>query len=141
MKKLSGKFLTLLRYVPYIIDEKPKIQIFLSCLPTSFKDKIEFDNLKTLEKEMRKDNFCYRQSKKRETIPNWKNKRASNFDQKRKRFRTNKRFGNNSWNFSKNNYQGTYFKGKTQQNITTPKCRYIPNNYNKNNEQREPVKC
>ena len=29
MKELSSKFLSLLRYVPYIIDEKPKIQIFL----------------------------------------------------------------------------------------------------------------
>ena len=38
MKELSSKFLSLLRYVPYIIDEKPKIQRFLSCLPTSFKD-------------------------------------------------------------------------------------------------------
>ena len=26
MKELSNKFLSLLRYVPYIIDEKPKIQ-------------------------------------------------------------------------------------------------------------------
>ena len=53
---------------------------------------------------MRKDNFNYEQSKKRETIPNWKNNRASKFDHKRKGFNTNKRFGNNSWNFAKNNY-------------------------------------
>ena len=33
---------------------------------------------------MRKDNFSYEQSKKRETIPNWKNNRASNFDQKKR---------------------------------------------------------
>ena len=46
MKELSSKFLSLLRYVPYIIDEKPKIQRFLSCLPTSFKNRIEFDNPK-----------------------------------------------------------------------------------------------
>ena len=46
MKELSSKFLSLLRYVPYIIDEKPNIQRFLSCLPTSFKNRIEFDNPK-----------------------------------------------------------------------------------------------
>ena len=46
MKELSSKFLSLLRYVPYIIDEKPKIQRFLSCLPTSFKNRIEVDNPK-----------------------------------------------------------------------------------------------
>ena len=57
MKELSSKCLSLLRYVPYIIDEKPKIQRFLNCLPTSFKDRIEFDNPKTLEEAMRKDDF------------------------------------------------------------------------------------
>ena len=71
IKELSNKFLSLLTYVPYIIDEKPKIQRFLSCFPTSFKDIIEFDNPNTLEEEMRKANFCYEQSKnKREGIPN-----------------------------------------------------------------------
>ena len=71
MKELSSNFLSLLRYVSYIIDENPKIQRFLSCFPTSFKDKIEFDNPKTLEEAMRNANFCYEQSKnKREGIPN-----------------------------------------------------------------------
>ena len=69
MKELSSKFPSLLRYAPYIIDEKPKIQRFLNCLPTSFKDRIEFDNPKTLEEAMRKVNFCYELSKKRESIP------------------------------------------------------------------------
>ena len=92
MKELSSKFLSLLRYVPYIIDEKPKIQRFLSCFPTSLKDRIEFDNTKTLEEAMRKSNSCYELSKKRESIPNQNNKRASNFDQKRKGFKSNKSF-------------------------------------------------
>ena len=70
MKEVTNKFLSMLRYVPYIIDENPKIQWFLSCLPTSFKDRIEFDNPKTLEEAMRKDDFCYEQSKKRESLPN-----------------------------------------------------------------------
>ena len=79
---------------------------------------------------MRKANLCYEQIKnKKEIIPNWKTKRTSNFDQRRKGFKPHKSFENNSRIFSKNNYQGTYFKGKTQQNITTPKCREIPNNY------------
>ena len=57
MKELSSNFLRLLRYVPYIIDEKPKIQRFLSYLLTSFKDIIEFDNPKTLKEAVRKANF------------------------------------------------------------------------------------
>ena len=59
MKELSRNFLILLRYVSYIINENSKIQRFLSYLPTSFKDRIEFDNQKTLEEAMRKDDFCY----------------------------------------------------------------------------------
>ena len=46
MKELHIKFLILLQYVPYIIDENPNIQRFLSCLPFSFKDIIEYDNPK-----------------------------------------------------------------------------------------------
>ena len=70
MKELSNKFLSLLRYVPYIIDKNPKIQIFLSILSTSFKDRIEFDNSNILEEAMRKDDFYYEWSKKRESLPN-----------------------------------------------------------------------
>ena len=67
LKELSSKFLSLLRY---IIDENPKIQRFLRCLPFSFKDIIESDNSKTLEEAMRKANFCYEQRKnKREGVP------------------------------------------------------------------------
>ena len=75
MKELSSKFLSLLRYVPYIIDENPKIESFLSCLPLSFKDSIEYDNPKTLEEAMKKANLCYEQSKnKKEGMSNWKSK-------------------------------------------------------------------
>ena len=100
LKELSSKFLILLRYVPYIIDENPKIQRFLSCLPTSFKDRIEFDNPTTLEEAMRKVDFCYKQSKKRESLPNSKNKKTSQIDQKRRGFKSNKSFGSKSQNFS-----------------------------------------
>ena len=93
MKELSSKLLSLLRYVPYIIDEKQKIQWFLSCLPTRFKDRIEFDNLKTLEEAMRKEELCYEQRKKKESLPNWKNKNTNQFDQRRGGFKSNKSFG------------------------------------------------
>ena len=85
--------------------------------------------------------FFYEQSRKRESLPNQKNKRTSHFDEKRKGFKSNKFFGNNSQNFSKNNYEGADFKNKKQQNTTIPKGRDIPNNFVKNNEHMEPVKC
>ena len=90
---------------------------------------------------MRKVDFCYEQSNKRESLPNWKNKNTSHFDQKRRGFKSNMSFGSKSRNFSKNNYQRAYFKNKVPQNTTAPKGRDMPNNFVKNNEHKEPVKC
>ena len=59
MKELRSEFLILIRYVPYITYENTKIQHFLSYLPASFKDRIEFENPKTLEEAMRKEEFYY----------------------------------------------------------------------------------
>ena len=70
MKDLDGKFLILLRYVPYLVDEKPKVHRFLSCLPYHIKDRIEYDNPKTLEEAMRKSNFCFEQNRKKESMSN-----------------------------------------------------------------------
>ena len=55
---------------PMIVDEKPKVQQFLSCLPFHIKDIIEYDNPKTLEEAMQKANFCYEQKRKRENMQN-----------------------------------------------------------------------
>ena len=84
MKELNGKFLSLLRYMPYIVYEKPKLQRFLSCLPFHIKDRIEYDNPKTLKEAMRKTNFFYDQNRKRENMPNQKAKRSNNFIHKKK---------------------------------------------------------
>ena len=88
MKELNSKFLSLLRYVPYIVDEKPKVQRFLSCLPYHIKDKIEYENPKTLEEEMIKASLCYEHNRKKESMTNWKAKRNNNFEQKKERFCT-----------------------------------------------------
>ena len=78
-------FLSLLCYVPYIIDEKQKIQRFLSYLPLMFKERIVYDIPKTIEKAMRKTNLCYDQNKnKRENIHNWKIKDMNILTIKRK---------------------------------------------------------
>jgi len=83
--------------VPYIIDEKPKVQRFLNCLPFTFKDMIEYDNPRMLEEAMRKANFCYEQSKhRRDNTPNWKTKREGNSYFKEKNSNYRRDFGNNS---------------------------------------------
>ena len=52
-------FLDLLHYVPYIKDEKVKIQHFLGCLPPNFQEMIEFDMPKTLDTTLHKARLCY----------------------------------------------------------------------------------
>ena len=95
MKELNSKFLSLLRYVPYIVDEKTKEQRFLSCLPYHIKARIEYDNPKTLEEAMRKVNFYYEHNRKKESMANWKAKKNNNYDQKKKDFVPNRNSKNN----------------------------------------------
>lgn len=44
----TSKFLELFRYVPYLKEEKAKIQRFISGLLVAFKDRIEFDESRSL---------------------------------------------------------------------------------------------
>ena len=107
MEELNSKFLSLLRYVPYIVDEKPKVQRFLSCLPFHIKDIIEYDNPKTLEEAMRKAIFCYEQNRKKKSMSNWKAKRSNHFEHNKKGFISNRNFtNNNTRNFRNKNFQG-----------------------------------
>jgi len=59
IKEYINKFLEMIRYVPYIKDEKVNMQQFISGLPQSFRDKIEFDEPKTLQDTIRKARYCY----------------------------------------------------------------------------------
>ena len=43
MEEYANKFLELMRYVRYIMDDRVKIQRFQSGLPQSYKDRIDFD--------------------------------------------------------------------------------------------------
>ena len=77
---------------------------------------------------MRKANFCYEQIRKNkiEGVRNQKVKRTNNFQHRRKGFKSNRNFINNSRNYPKNTYQGTDFKSNTQQNFTKAKNGDIP---------------
>ena len=61
---------------------------------------------------MRNDDFCYEQSKKRESLPKFNTKKISHFDKRRRGFKSNKNFGSKCQKFSKNKYQKTDFKNK-----------------------------
>ena len=94
--------------MPYLVDEKPKVQRILICLAYHIKDRIEYDNPKTLEEAMRKSNFCYEHNRKKESMANWKAKKNNNnYDQKQKEFVPNRNSKNNKVkNFLNKNFQG-----------------------------------
>ena len=78
-------FLELLRYVRYIRDDKVKIQRFLSGLPQEYKERIEFDEPRTLEEAIRKAKYFYDHNKRKLYIHKaWKDKKNEKFDQRKK---------------------------------------------------------
>lgn len=48
-EEYTRNFLEFLRYVPYQKEEKAKIQRLISGLPIEFKDRIEFDEPRSLD--------------------------------------------------------------------------------------------
>ena len=88
MEEYANKFLELLRYVRYIRDEKVKVQYFLSGLPQSYKDRIEFYEPRTLEEAIRKAKYFYEKSKgKPDYHKTWKEKKNDKSDQRKKGFK------------------------------------------------------
>ena len=88
MEEYANKFLELLRYVRYIKDDKVKIQHFLSGIPQSYKDKIDFDEPTTLEEAIKKAKYCYDQKKGKPYIHKaCKDKNNEKFDERKKGFK------------------------------------------------------
>jgi len=54
MDEYEKMFFELLKYVDFIKDDKVKIQRFISGLPSFYNDKIQYDNLITLEEVIRR---------------------------------------------------------------------------------------
>ena len=54
MDEYVKKFLDLMRYVTCINEEKIKIQRFMNGLPSFYKDRIQYDEPKTLEVAIKK---------------------------------------------------------------------------------------
>ena len=81
MEEYANKFLEMLRYVRYIKEEKVKVQIFLSGLPQSYKDRIEFYEPRTLDEAIRKVKYCYEKSRGKtdyhKTSKNKKNEKSN----------------------------------------------------------------
>jgi hypothetical protein len=61
-------FLELLKYVPFIKDEAIKIQRYLSGLPPSIGDKIQYDDHKIMEETIRREKCLYEQQREKTTF-------------------------------------------------------------------------
>ena len=84
MEEYANKFLELLRYVQYIRDEKVKVQRFLSGLPQSYKDRIEFYEPRNIEEAIRKDKYCYEKSKGKSDLRHGRTRRMRSLTNGRK---------------------------------------------------------
>jgi hypothetical protein len=79
------RLLELLKYVPFIKDETVKIQRYLSGLPSSISDKIQYDDPKTMEEPLRREKFLYDQQKEKPTFQNaWEYKKKFKREQRKK---------------------------------------------------------
>jgi hypothetical protein len=65
MEELITIFTNMKRYIPYLKEEKTKVQRFISFLPQIYRDKLDYDNPKTLDEAIRKEKLCYKQLKQR----------------------------------------------------------------------------
>jgi hypothetical protein len=74
----------MLKYVGFIKYEKVKVQSFLSGLSYFYKEKIQYDEHRTLTKTIRKDKYLYEKVKGRESMHKyWKDKKKDKSDQRR----------------------------------------------------------
>jgi hypothetical protein len=79
------RFLELLKYVPFIKDETVKIQRYLSGLPPSIGDKIQYDDPKTMEETIRREKCLYEQQREKPTFRKaWEDKKKFQMDQRKK---------------------------------------------------------
>ena len=89
-------FLDLLHYVPYIKEEKVKIQQFLGCLPPNFWDRIKFDMPKTYDTTLQNAWIYYEHGKL------WQENQNQNWEKSRN-FSDNRKPGSNPHPYRKEN--------------------------------------
>jgi hypothetical protein len=68
MAEYKRNFLGMLKYVGLIKEEKVKVQRFLSGLPSFYKEKIQYDEPRTLTETIRKAKYLYEQGKGKESM-------------------------------------------------------------------------
>jgi hypothetical protein len=125
MVEYEKKFMGLLKYVWFTGDEKVKIQRFLSGLPPFYKEKIKYDEPKTLKEAIKKAKYLSEQGQRRESLQKyWKDKKNVKSNQRKKGFKPS--FNRNEPN---RNHQDQYSKG------------YFKKEYSLGKRGRPPIQC
>jgi hypothetical protein len=89
--------LEVLKYVLFIKDKAVKIQRYLSGLPPSLGDKIQYDDPNTMEETIRREKFLYEQQRKNPTFwKAWDDQKRFKKEQRQKGNRP-PFFRNNAW--------------------------------------------
>jgi hypothetical protein len=113
MNEYEKRSLYFLRYVDFIEDEKVKIQIFLSGIPSIYSDTIQYNEPKTLDEAIRRYKCLYDQHKGGSTfLILWVDKRKGNMEQRRKYFKPL---------FLRNNSQGNQTQNESNMSETLGK--------------------
>ena len=74
-------FLEFLKYVPFIKDKIVKIQRYMSVLPPSISDKIQYDDPKTMEETIRREKCLYEHKREKHTFRKaWEDKKKFQMD-------------------------------------------------------------
>ena len=85
MEYFFNKFIEMIRYAPYLKDEKIKIQQFLSYLSYPYRNRIEYDYPTTLGGTIRKDKCCNEQyMNKTKHLKNYKEKKKGKWSREEK---------------------------------------------------------
>eukprot|EP00253_Pinus_taeda_P005458 PITA_05458 len=125
MDEFINRFTSLLRYVPYIKEEKGKVQRFVSSLPAYIRERIEFDNPRTMDEAIRKARICYQQNKQKGDIPNkrWNERKGNRVAGNNKGSRGNGSKGDGKGQISRNITKGTFRAKPSESRISEPPAR------------------
>eukprot|EP00253_Pinus_taeda_P013044 PITA_13044 len=125
MDEFINRFTSLLCYVPYIKEEKAKVQRFVSSLPAYIRERIEFDNPRTMDEAIRKARICYQQNKQKGDISNkrWNERKSNRIVGNHKGSRGNGGKGAGKGQISRNIAKSTFRTKPSESRISEPPAR------------------
>eukprot|EP00253_Pinus_taeda_P018941 PITA_18941 len=125
MDEFINRFTSLLRYVPYIKEEKAKVQRFVSSLPAYIRERIEFDNPRTMDEAIRKARICYQQNKQKGDISSkrWNERKSNKVAGNNKGSRGNGGKSAGKGQFNRNTNKGTFRTKPSESRVSEPPAR------------------